>query len=111
MSTPSLGGGTTKHSVRGSQFCYDRVVDLTAPLNTRTPCYPTDPPFHKSWHVNFGEEGFCVSKLEMGAHTGTHVDAPLHFLGEPSPDLSRMPLQRFMGEAIALERPKRPGET
>jgi kynurenine formamidase len=60
--------------------------------------------------VNFGEEGFCVSKLEMGAHTGTHVDAPRHFLGESFPDLSQMPLQNFMGEAIALERPKQPGE-
>jgi kynurenine formamidase len=87
-----------------------RIVDLTAALNAQTPCYPGDPPFTKSWHVLFGDQGFCVSKLEMGAHTGTHVDAPLHFLGESFPDLAQMPLETFMGEAIALERLKDPGE-
>jgi kynurenine formamidase len=46
----------------------------------------------------------------MSAHTGTHVDAPLHFLGHPFPDVAGMPLRHFMGEATALERPKEPGE-
>jgi len=87
-----------------------RVVDLTAALNNQIPCYPSDPLFTRSWHVKFAEHGFCVSKLEMGAHTGTHVDAPLHFLGEAFPNVAEMPLQHFMGEAIALERPKQPGE-
>jgi kynurenine formamidase len=87
-----------------------RVIDLTAPLNDRTPFYPGDPKFSRSWHVHFGEEGFCVSKLEMSAHSGTHVDAPLHFLGEKFADLAGMPIQSFMGEAIALERPKKIGE-
>jgi kynurenine formamidase len=87
-----------------------RVVDLTALLNDHIPCYPADPRFTKSWHVHFGEHGFCVSKLQMGAHSGTHVDAPLHFLGDEFPDVSGMPLQCFMGSAIALERLKQPGE-
>ncbi len=87
-----------------------RVVDLTALLNEEIQCYPTDPPFAKSWHAEFGEHGVYVSKLQMGAHSGTHVDAPLHFLGDAFPDLAGMPLQTFMGEAIALERLKEPGE-
>jgi kynurenine formamidase len=87
-----------------------RVVDLTAVLNDQIPCYPTDPRFIKSWHVRFSEHGFCVSKLQMGAHSGTHVDAPLHFLGDGFPDVAEIPLQRAIGKAIALERLKRPGE-
>ena len=87
-----------------------RVVDLTAPLNDRTACYPTDPPFTKSWHVHFGDHGFCVSKLEMGAHSGTHVDAPRHFLGEGYPDIVDIPIIRAIGQAIAVERPKEAGE-
>jgi kynurenine formamidase len=87
-----------------------RVVDLTAPLNSQTPCYPGDPRFTRSWHAQFAEHGFCVSKLEMSAHSGTHVDAPLHFLGAAFADVAGMPLQNFMGEAVALERPKQPGE-
>ncbi len=87
-----------------------RLVDLTAALNDQIPCYPTDPPFTRSWHARLSEHGFYVSKLQMGAHAGTHVDAPLHFLGEAFPDVAGMPLQLFMGEALALERPKGPGE-
>ena len=87
-----------------------QVIDLTAPLNNQTPCYPGDPEFTKSWHVQFGEQGFCVSKLEMSAHSGTHVDAPLHFLGDGFADVAGVPLHSFLGEAVALERLKQPGE-
>jgi kynurenine formamidase len=87
-----------------------RVVDLTAPLNDRTACYPTDPPFAKSWHVHFGDQGYCVSKLEMGAHTGTHVDAPMHFLGDAFPAVAEISLQTMIGHCIALNRPKQAGE-
>ncbi len=87
-----------------------RLVDLTAPLNDQTPCYPGDPRYSRSWHGQFSGQGFCLSKLEMSAHSGTHVDAPLHFLGDGFPDVVAMALRDFMGEAIALERPKLPGE-
>jgi kynurenine formamidase len=87
-----------------------RVVDLTALLNERISCYPTDPSFSKTWHTEIAEQGFCVSKLQMGAHTGTHVDLPLHFLGEGFADTVTMPLQSFMGQAIALERLEESGQ-
>jgi kynurenine formamidase len=87
-----------------------RVVDLTAPLNEHTPSYPTDPPFTKSWHTLWSEQGYYVSKLEMGAHSGTHIDAPMHFLGGEFPDVADIPLITLIGQAIALERPKNPGE-
>ncbi|MGO8788954.1 MAG: cyclase family protein [Terriglobia bacterium] len=87
-----------------------QVVDLTAVLNDQTPCYPGDPHYSRSWHGQFRGQGFCLSKLEMSAHSGTHVDVPLHFLGDGFPDVVGMALNHFMGEAIALERPKQSGE-
>jgi kynurenine formamidase len=96
---------------RAFRFSDDlRLVDLTAPLNERIQCYPTDPRFAKHWHADFAEHGVYVSKLEMGAHAGTHVDAPMHFLGDLFPDVTRMSLHLFMGEAIALDTPKNPGQ-
>ena len=53
-----------------------KIVDLTAPLDEKTHCYPTDPPFKKNWHITFDKNGMNLSKLEMSAHSGTHVDAP-----------------------------------
>jgi kynurenine formamidase len=86
------------------------VIDLTLALSEQTPSYPGDPLFSRIWHAEFDQNGFCVSKLEMSAHSGTHVDAPFHFLGNQFEALMAIPLQSFMGEATALERLKAPGE-
>ncbi|MDR3675832.1 MAG: cyclase family protein [Acidobacteriota bacterium] len=104
---PLADAGSTLRHTLANAF---RMVDLTATLNEQTPCYPTDPPFTKSWHTLHSEQGFYVSRLEMGAHSGTHVDAPLHFLGDGFPDVAQLPLQALIGDAIALESPKDPGE-
>ena len=85
-----------------------RVIDLTAKLDNTIQVYPGDPPFKKSWHVDCDRAGFNVSKLEMGAHVGTHVDAPLHFLKDGA-DVASMPLERFLGPAVAVDVPKKPG--
>jgi L-fuculose-phosphate aldolase len=87
-----------------------QIIDLTAPLNERIQRYPTDPAFAKVWHTRFSEHGVNVSRLQMGAHAGTHADAPLHFLGDEAPDLTQIPLDRFMGQAVVLNTPKNPGE-
>jgi L-fuculose-phosphate aldolase len=92
-----------------SSFNYRTAVDLSIPLNKQTPFYPTDPPYRKEWHVTFKESGAWVSKLTMGAHTGTHVDAPLHFI-ERGRDITMMELGNFFGQARALDTPKKAGE-
>lgn len=86
-----------------------KIVDLTAPLNEKVQCYPTDPPFKKTWHVEYDKDGLNVSRLEMGAHAGTHVDAPLHFLANGM-NLTEMPADSFLGNAVAIDSPKSAGE-
>jgi len=86
-----------------------QIIDLTAVLNENIHCYPTDPPFKKSWHAEFEKDKVYVSRLEFGAHAGTHVDAPLHFLGTGD-DISQMSPKLFYGQAIAIDTPKKTGE-
>ncbi len=43
-----------------------------------------------------------LTHLALGAHTGTHVDAPAHFL-EDAPTLEQIPLDRFVGPATVLD--------
>jgi len=43
-----------------------------------------------------------VSKISMGSHTGTHMDAPLHFVRE-STSLDEMPLTTALGRARVIE--------
>jgi arylformamidase len=43
-----------------------------------------------------------VSRLSLGTHVGTHVDAPLHFVRDGA-GLDRIPLERFVGPARVVD--------
>ncbi len=60
------------------------VIDLTLPLNASTPVYVDvdgyrDPAYTAQPWATIPEQGYSVHRLEMGSHTGTHLDAPAHF--------------------------------
>ena len=57
-------------------------IDITVPLSNGLAPWPGDRPFRREIVSVLGEEGslYNLSALEMSAHAGTHVDAPLHFV-------------------------------
>lgn len=83
-------------------------IDVTVPVRSGMVHWPGDPPVEIR-RISSIEEGAQsnVSKLNMSAHTGTHVDAPLHFLRAGKP-LEKMPLDGLIGPArvIAIRHPK-----
>jgi arylformamidase len=73
--------------------------DLTRPVFGGMPVFPGDPEFTSE---ELTGEGFRISRLSLGSHTGTHVDAPAHV----HPDgltLDRVPLEAFAGVARVLD--------
>ncbi len=62
-----------------------RIVDLSIVLDPDTQIYPGDPKpeFHPAATIE--ADGANVLALELGSHSGTHVDAPYHFIAEGSP--------------------------
>ena len=57
------------------------IIDISTPLDSGTPCYPGDTKFERIQVTHSTPEGGCnVSRLSMSAHSGTHVDAPNHFI-------------------------------
>src|SRR5262245_53466064 len=63
-------------------------IDVTVPIRPGMVHYPGDPPveLHQTKHLDRGDPA-TVSQLNLGVHTGTHVDAPNHFiLGTPGID-------------------------
>jgi arylformamidase len=60
------------------------VIDLTLPLNDQTAAYVDadghrDPAYEATPWFSISKQGYSVHRLEMGTHTGTHLDAPAHF--------------------------------
>lgn len=52
--------------------------DLSHPIEDGMPVYPGDPAVSVDTAADFDVDGYRVSRLELGTHTGTHVDAPSH---------------------------------
>jgi arylformamidase len=58
-----------------------KIIDITLGIDAQLPTWPGDPKIEMN-RENKIEEGANanVSRIKMGVHTGTHVDAPFHFL-------------------------------
>jgi len=91
-----------------------KVVDLTQPLGPETPVIGLPPIFGQSPGVTMGViscfddkgPGWYWNWLHLGEHTGTHFDAPVHWItGKDLPDntTDRIPVERFVGPACVID--------
>lgn len=78
-------------------------IDISIPLHTGTVHWPGDPEpiLERLLDMEQGEEA-NVTFLKMTAHTGTHLDAPLHFLAEGAA-LDAFPIETGIGPARVIE--------
>lgn len=79
-----------------------KLIDISSDLLT-APVYPGDPEprLHVVSRIANGDE--CnLSALYACLHTGTHADAPMHFI-EGGKSISEMPLECFIGPCTVLE--------
>ncbi|TFK50814.1 putative cyclase [Heliocybe sulcata] len=58
------------------------MIDLTHPLDDSAPRCAGHPVFACHPALTLSSDGINVSTLTIGSHTGTHVDAPYHFLAD-----------------------------
>jgi arylformamidase len=78
-------------------------IDITAGLNSRvTPVYPGNPALKIEWTATLAKDGVNLSRYSMGSHTGTHVDAPLHFIPGGA-SIDRIDLRKLNGPARVVE--------
>jgi arylformamidase len=76
--------------------------DLTRPVYSGMTVPPGDPPVLLATARSHQADGYAVTEICFGSHSGTHVDAPRHFfpLGKT---LDQYPLERFVGPAMLLD--------
>src|SRR5215470_15785485 len=91
-----------------------RVIDLTQPLSPETPLLPLPPqwpntPAFRIWEISrYDERGpaWYWNGFETGEHTGTHFDAPIHWVtGKDLPENSvdRINPAKFIGPACVID--------
>jgi arylformamidase len=82
-----------------------KIYDVTVPTSSETPVYEGDPKVEiESAHAISRGDAANVSKLCLGAHTATHVDAPNHFI-EGTGKVDALPLEVLIGRARVVELP------
>ncbi|HEV8581429.1 MAG TPA: cyclase family protein [Thermoanaerobaculia bacterium] len=91
-----------------------KVIDLTQPLGPETPVIELPPIFASSPGVTMEVisryddkgPGWYWNTLHLGEHTGTHFDAPIHWItGKDLPDnaCDTIPARRFIGPACVID--------
>jgi len=76
-----------------------RIIDITRPLSEGVLMYPGDvsPVFRQEEHGNY-----IVTDLRLSTHTGTHIDAPLHYLKNGG-SIDTIPLSHVVGLCRVLD--------
>jgi arylformamidase len=79
------------------------IYDITVPLTNEMPTYPGDAGVEiRDWFSLANGDSANVTQLNFGAHTGTHVDAPAHFI-EGAAKSETLPLEILIGKARVVE--------
>jgi len=78
-------------------------IDASVPLRTGMPHWPTDPSVHIERFADMNQGAVCnVSKVDMCAHAGTHMDGLNHFIKDGSP-LDLVPFDAVIGPCRVIE--------
>ena len=80
--------------------------DLTQIISKDIPVYSGDPQPDFEQSSTIDKDSYNVTRISMGSHTGTHVDAPRHFMIDGN-SIDREPLSKFIGESIVIDLSKR----
>lgn len=76
--------------------------DLTLPIAPGMPVYPGDPPVEFDPVLTLPKDGWAVTRVALGTHTGTHVDAPAHRIAGGT-TVDALPLDVLVGPAHLLD--------
>jgi arylformamidase len=78
-------------------------IDVSVPLRTGMVHWPDNPPvrIERAMDLEHGDAA-TVSSMAMGVHTGTHMDAPVHFQ-RGGAGIDQMPLEATLGLARVVE--------
>jgi kynurenine formamidase len=78
--------------------------DLSHPIRDGMMVYPGDPGVAIGPALTLDADGVAVARIDMGSHTGTHVDAPAHAVAGGR-TMAEVALDELVGEAVILRVP------
>jgi arylformamidase len=82
-----------------------QIFDISLTISPSLPVWPGDPPVRmtQTESMDSGAE-YNLTRLELSAHTGTHIDAPHHFLNDGR-TVETLPLDVLTGPCYVMQLP------
>jgi arylformamidase len=79
-----------------------QIFDVSLPISNRLPTWPGDPKvsLERASSIAAGDAA-NVSRIVAGVHTGTHVDAPVHFVDGAS-GIDSIPIETLVGPCLVV---------
>ena len=78
-----------------------KIFDLTQPVYSSCPGWPTYKETTVTHETVVGVEGYTSEIIRMNTHTATHLDAPFHFFPDMK-TIDQIPLDKFIGKAVIV---------
>ncbi|MBY0354008.1 cyclase family protein [Candidatus Babeliales bacterium] len=79
-----------------------QIIDISWPISLTMTSYKDSKPVTFLWNKNFPNDNARDSSITLNSHTGTHVDAPSHFL-ENGDTIETIGLERLVGPCRVLD--------
>jgi len=87
-----------------------KILDLTLTISDNIPTFPGSPaPSFIPWE-NIKDDGYNLELLFLSTHTGTHLDAPHHFL-EKGGKIHEISLKKLVSETVLIKSKKNGGDS
>jgi kynurenine formamidase len=87
-----------------------KVTDLTQEISPQTKVFPGYPQPHFIQWAKFDVHGYDSEIMFLSTHTGTHIDAPSHFVRNGK-SIDQIQVDRFISKALLFKIPKGSNET
>lgn len=80
-----------------------KIYDISIPISPLMAVWPGDPPVEIQ-PISAIDQGadVNVSQISMSLHTGTHIDAPKHFINEAK-TIEQIPLHKLIGKTLVID--------
>lgn len=80
-----------------------KIYDITLPMTPDLIVWPGDPPLQFTRPYDLTQGDICtVTRLSLSVHTGTHLDAPAHFI-RGGAGVETLALSTLIGPALLVE--------
>lgn len=86
----------------GGSVSWNNTVSLAHEVDLDAPLFPGDPPTSIELWNTIPNDGYQLENITIGNHTGTHVDAPCHFV-EGARCIDELPAQTFVRPVVVID--------